>query len=503
MRKTRIFIVAIIACCVVTYAQNGKDLEDLGLNIYLPSFEAQLSIGFNYDLLKSPLDVSFEQPRGFFGFNVPIEQTMDLKSFTSYMDPTMDEMFNDTQLIKNGEDFKPRAGARQNPNITVSVDVPMIGGVASFSNIQNFYMNYQTMLGNPNIFLNPDNDSLGVSFLLRGTLNVPLTLSMSWETMTFSYAFEFNKWLKAALSLHRHVFSVDLRGKVDADLLGKYKIDVSKSGGSGIDIKPIEGELDYPSERVHGLFYGYYDAEVWSPSIALQAWRFSLITRFGLKTRAKGHLLASYALPFFIDPETFQTGIDFNDAAVFNDPDLRIGLQTNATDSVTYTTTRTVNGKKQESDLEWRMPTGITMNFDIIRDHFSVTYSKIFGDIGMKLDRIVKIRNTLESDTTIPLEKDSLVLDVGFKVDHVIMTRVAFYTAYLNLGIFGMDFRSGQRKNLLGAAMKKQSQELMIGDMAMLPVLNLGTVLGTRWQLLVEADLLPLPAVRSGVFYHF
>jgi hypothetical protein len=488
----------VTGCCMtIANAQQNSEMSDLGLNVYLPSFEAQLSIGFNYDLLKSPLDVSFEQPRGFMGFNVPVEQTLDLRSLTSYMDPAIDDMFSDTALIKNGDDFKPRAGARQNPNITVSVDVPMLGGVASFSNIQNFYMNYQTMLGNPNIFLNPNADSQGVNFLLRGTLNVPLDMSMSWETMTFSYAFEFNKWFMAALSLHRHVFSVDLRGKVDADLLGRYKIETAQGGG--VDMT-IEGELDYPSDRILGLVYGYFDAEVWSPSLALKVWRFSLISRFGINTRAKGQLLASYSLPFFIDPETFQNKIDFNDPSIFNDPDFRIGLQTNAVDSVTFTTTNTVDGKTQQSDLEWRMPTGLTMNFDIIRDHFSVTYSKLFGDIGMKLDRIVKVRNTTSGDSTVPVEKDSIVLDLGFKVDHIIMTRVALYHAHLNLGIFGMDFRSGQRENILGGAMMK---ELKLGDMAMLPVVNLGTVLGTRWQFLVELDLLPLPAVRSGVFYHF
>jgi hypothetical protein len=323
---------------------------------------------------------------------------------------------------------------------------------------------------------------------------------MSWETMTFSYAFRYNKWLTAALSLHRHVFSVDLRGKVDADLLGRYKIDVSQGNeGSGIDLKPIEGELDYSSERVHGLVYGYYDAAVWSPSLALEAWRFSMVARFGLKTRAKGNLVASYSLPFFIDPETFKPIFDSTNVDVFNDPEIRIGLQTNATDSITYTTTRTVNGKTRESDLEWRMPTGLTMNFEAVRDHISFSYTKIFGDVGMKLDRIVKVRNTIEGDTTIPVEKDSVFLDIAFKVDHVIMTRLALYHAYLNLGIFGMDLQSGKHKNILSKAMK----DMRLGDLAMLPVINLGTVLGTRWQLLFEADILPLPAVRSGVFYHF
>jgi hypothetical protein len=76
---------------------------------------------------------------------------------------------------------------------------------------------------------------------------------------------------------------------------------------------------------------------------------------------------------------------------------------------------------------------------------------------------------------------------------------LALYHAYLNLGIFGMDLQSGKHKNILSKAMK----DMRLGDLAMLPVINLGTVLGTRWQLLFEADILPLPAVRSGVFYHF
>jgi len=374
----------------------------------------------------------------------------------------------------------------------------MMGGVASFSNIQNFYMNFQTILGNPNLFLNYD--TAGINFLLRGTVNVPLDLTMSWETMSFAYAFNVNKWFMLALALNRHVFAVDLRGKVDVDLLGRYSVDPSAAGGGGVAISPVEGNLDYPSDRVHGQIFGYYNADVWSPSLAMKLWRLSVDARFGLTTRAKGSLIATYALPFFLDPETFKPSIDFGDPTSFLDPDVITGLQTNATDSLTYTTGKKSGNKTVQSDLEWTMPTGITMGFDIIRNHLSISYTKLYGNLGLKLDRVSKVTSTLGSDTVTASTNDSLVLDLGFSVDHIMVMRVALYTAYFNLGVFAMDMRSAQHNNILGNAMIKQAK---LGDAALLPVLNFGTLLGTRWQVLLDLNILPVPALRTGLVYNF
>ena len=460
----------------VLSAQNSDPLKQMGANIYLPMFQTQFTVGFNYDFLTSPLDVAFDNASGFFGFNVPIEQTVNLRSLTGFMDPAVDEMFNDTTLIRNGSEFKPQAAARQNPNFTIRVEVPLLGGVASFSNIQNFQLNYQTILGNPIFFMNPDTQ--GVNLLLRGTVNVPISLAMSWETMTFGYAYRY-KLLTMALSLSRHVFSIDLRGKVDADLLGRYNVKVSDA------LDPISGTLDYPSEKVHGEISGYYDAAVWSPTLAMEFWRFSLVSRFGIDTRAKGQLSATYSLPFFIDPETF------------NDPNLVIGLETNAVDSLTYATTRRDG---TWSELEWRMPTALTLNVDCIRDHLSLSYTKFFGEVGLKLDRIMKATSSIQGDSVLSSKSDSVIVDVGLSVDHIMLMHLALYRAYINLGAFAMDFRSGDRSNILGAAMPR---ELRLGSAAMLPIVTMGTLFGTRWQVLLELDLLPVPALRSGVFYSF
>jgi hypothetical protein len=97
-------------------------------------------------------------------------------------------------------------------------------------------------------------------------------------------------------------------------------------------------------------------------------------------------------------------------------------------------------------------------------------------------------------------QDDSLVLDLGLSVDDVMLLHLAAYTAYLNLGVFAMDLRSANRTNILGSVMMPQ---MRLGKAAMLPVLNLGTLLGSRWQVLLEVDVLPLPALRSGLVYNF
>jgi hypothetical protein len=42
-----------------------------------------------------------------------------------------------------------------------------------------------------------------------------------------------------------------------------------------------------------------------------------------------------------------------------------------------------------------------------------------------------------------------------------------------------------------------------LGKSAMIPTLNFGAALGTKLQLLLELDVLPLPALKTGVYYFF
>ena len=477
----------LIIICIQFSSVFALSTDSLNAKVNLPKFDAQIGVGFNYDLLKDPTDVSFEYPSAFFGFNVPLKTS----NLLGYMEESIDSVFSDT-MYSNGEDFKPNATARQNANVTVRVEVPMLGGVGSFSNIQNVFLKYQNVLGNPDIYLNPSNLGDGVSFLLRGTLNVPMELSLYWETMTFGYAYRLNKYFTFALNLHRHIFAMDMRGNVNVDMMGRYSIDQSsESSSENAASVSLDGEIDYPSEKMYGSAYGHFETEVWSPTLAIKAWRFSLVSRFGIDTKAKGAFNAKYSVPFFIDPETFELKYDFEDTKTISDPDVRNGLASSATDSMSYSS--------GTADLIWKMPTALTLSFDVWPKHLRLSYSKLFGEIRMKLDNIAKEQRSTESlseqDTTL----DTIVVDIGITVDHIIMVQCNLLNSFMNLGICSFDVEYGGKKHLVG----NNVPYLQFGESAMLPIINFGTDLGTKLQLHLELDILPLPALKTGIYYHF
>lgn len=484
---------------VITGKLSGAEdisVEDLNAQVRFPSFDAKISLGFNYDMLRAPTDVSFEYPKGFLGFNIPIEKSFNLRDFATYLNPAIDSVFSDTTMFSDGETFRPKGVAKQNSNITVRVDVPMLGGVASFSNTQNFYLNYQNALGNPAVFISPDSLMDGLSFLMRGTINVPVDLKTSWETMTFGYAYRINPFFTVALNLNRHLFNIDLRARGDIDILGRLKYENSQGDGNAAAGISINQELDYSSDKFYGRAYGHYEAECWTPTLGLKAWRFTVTSRFGLKKRAKGKFYAGYSIPFFVDPVTFELLYDFDDPELFNDPEFRQNLIRNAADSVIYTT-KDENGK--EPGMFWQIPTGLTLSFDVFPEVLSISYTKIFGEIKMRIDQIAREKRALESGSTRIGQFDTLSLDAGVSVDHVVILQCRIYRAFLNIGVFGMDFRHEDKENLLGSKMPY----MHMGSMAMLPIFNFGTTIGSKLQLLIEMDVVPLPAFKTGFYYYF
>jgi hypothetical protein len=75
-----------------------------------------------------------------------------------------------------------------------------------------------------------------------------------------------------------------------------------------------------------------------------------------------------------------------------------------------------------------------------------------------------------------------------------------FGSAFLNLGIFAFDVRSEDNENIVSDEVPNW---MRMGKAAMLPVLGLGGTVGSKIKLHIEGDVLPLPAVRAGIFYHF
>jgi hypothetical protein len=491
--------VCFVALFLVFSSRGGDGGLPSGLSptITPPTFNAKLTVGFNYDILRPPTDVSFDYAKGYAAFNFPFESgsLVPKETGNDLWGQISDQLSQDPS---QGQSFQPQASARQFANTTIRVDIPMLGGVASFSNIQNVYINYLNTLGNTDLRLGYDTTidnngtKMDVSLLLLGAVNVPVEASLGWETMSFGYAYRVNKDLVLAANVQRHIFRLDLLAKVDVDMLGQFS--VSQSGGSGSSGTGGLGgtpnlpnqSIDYPSSKVYGEANGHFEAEAWSASFGIKYWRFTLTSRFGVDTKARGSLVAKYYLPFFIDARTFQPSLDIQDASKLLT--MMDDFQQQKTDSVVYFSA---------DDARWKLPQGHTIAFDLIRDKVSLSYTKIFGDIQA-------YHSTSAHDSTDP-DKKRVDLDAAITIDNIIMLNCNFYSAFFNLGVFGLDMRINNDKNIIGNAIKKTKSIswMRLGDNAMLPILNLGAMLGSKTQLGFELDVLPLPAFKTGVVYHF
>jgi hypothetical protein len=477
--RTAVMVIVLALSMAVAHAQDEIPATGKAPNLY-----ANFSIGFNYDFLHPPTKVSFDYPRGYIGLNIPFRYGLH----NLYNEP-LPEQVGDF-LGDNDTTFTPIAMAQQNANKTIRVDVPMIGGVGTFANIENFYLGYRNILGEPRVEIAPDVDST-VEMFMAGMVGVPLDLSIAWETMVFGYAFQVNDNLTIALNLNRHLFVFDLHARVNVDLLGYFSVDVEPEGAdeeqmaeAGVGGIHLENDIDYSSHEVFGSARGHYEAEAWTPTIGIKFWRLGLTSRFGLKTKAPGSLEAKYQLPFFIDPETFEM-------PDFSDPDYLMNnyqrILNGDVDSIAYST---------EEPMEWEMPQGHTLTFDIVPDKLYLSYTKFFGEIRMAISGISAKRKREDLDTA---EIREVGFDVGVSVDHIAMLHGSFYNAFFNIGAFALDLRNEDTEDILPNAVP----DLRYAGGIVMPVLNFGTAMGSKMQLLLELDLLPLTALKTGLIYHF
>jgi len=523
MRRIGVFaavLAVVLAVSGPVSAQSGSGLDQPdGVGINLPSFDVRMSMGFNYDLLRPLTGVSFSYPAGYFGLNIPIGLGADIRKLIG--EKTMDDIFSDSSLFRVGDNFKPTADASQNTNSTVRVDVPMLGGVGTFAYTQNFFFNFNTALGGSSVISAyqdigemVEDEGIGGYLALRGALRIPLSLSMGWETMTFGYAYRVNNDdnLIFALNMHRHLFSLDMRLRADIDLLGHVNLranNVEFDGGAApINLSIDDDIIDFSSDKCNGSAQGRFRAEAWTPSLAVKWGRFSLTSRFGFDTKAKGSARGGFVVPRVVNLETGEVKVldDFqsltdslgnNPMVVFDMLGDESGLIPKEIDSISY---------EIREALRWKMPQGHTLAFDIIPNKFSVSYTKLFGEVNMRMDNIIRTTKVSEGGSTTDTSSwmhdkfDTLKVDLGVKMDHILMLQLNYPTFFINAGICGIEARSGDSYAFRESGLKS----LKLGDVVMvLPVLNGGVNLGTKLQLRLEADILPLPAFRTGVNYYF
>ena len=428
--------------------------------LYYPTPEghATAQIGFNYDYLRDPFEIDFEKGLGYFAINIPV----GIKAGSGMMDRYFRKI---NEGNSDGQYFTPEIKVQQFPNTTIRVDLPLLGGVATFSHINIFKADYRNNLGIPSLLYTSNAEDSGdtTDIIIRGSMNIPAEMRMGWEALSFGYAYQVTDLFAASFTMNRHSFYFDLYGNVDMDLVGTAEY---RNSMLSKDI-PIDYSL-------HSSIDGYYELQRWTPTVGLKLWRFTAIARFGFSDEAEGSLVGDYEVPFFINPKTFQPDDDLGSPQYLID-----NLDRFENNEVTHVNLST------SKPLQWEVPHGFTLKFDIVPKTLSISYTKFVGSVRLELHD-----TTSSTDSTIVNE----VIDLKSvsTVDHIIVLNGRFKYVFFNMGVFSFE-------NLLGNAdiMPQYGQGILV------PILSGGFVVGGQFEVVGELDVFPFAAVKLGIQYHF
>jgi hypothetical protein len=151
-----------------------------------------------------------------------------------------------------------------------------------------------------------------------------------------------------------------------------------------------------------------------------------------------------------------------------------------------------------KNKMKWQMPSILTLKYNIIPEHLSISYSKFIGKTSLEL---VDTTFGKYKDGKVDFLKNGLGLKASVYVDHLILLNGKVNAFYGNLGIVSVDIDFMDDKNLLGGM--REFYAVPYGKGVMVPVLSGGAIIGTKIQFLAEFDVLPFPALKTGIVYNF
>ncbi len=352
--------------------------------------------------------------------------------------------------------------------------------------IPSLYFNYIIGPGNAGIstpcdtsFSNP-RQSQNLSLFVLGDAKIPLKGPLGFETMCLSYAYTAQSDLTMTMNLFRNVFHV--RNHMNANFLDYVRMTPtsdyeSTSMLSGPVSVPARLEKDNADSVLltFSSANGQYTAEAWSYSLSIALWRFTLTSRFGIDARLQGTFMKKY-----------QVQRDSQDPRALDMLTLLSSIDNYLIDSVVYSA---------RENAKLRMPSSHTLSFDIIRDKMRISYTKTFGDMEMY--------HAFEDSLSSGNLKNTVDLDAGILFDHIVMLNVNHYPFFFNAGIFSMDVRIDNQRNLMRDGFTGNLPHIRWGDAVMIPLINMGTGFGTKTRIALELDVLPLFTLKAGMAYHF
>jgi hypothetical protein len=428
--------------------------------------DAEISGAFSYDFVKSPLGRPMGQARAQASLNLPVNVSAQAQEF-------LGEVADSAVVI-------PDLFARVSQHLNAHVDVsaPALGGIAFFAARENASLTVTGALGDTRF--NIDTALESGSVLLRGSIHLPLVFDVHWRSLTFGYAYRPRPGLSMAFQVHKHFFTARTAGDLRPDLAGRMTV-----SGEGANTSFL---VEYPDSRVYGVARGDYQGTAWSPEMGIGLGPLRLVSRMGVRMRAKGSMDIDYSVPFFIDPETFD--------ARFTEPDSFL-----AADNLG----RLLNGEtgrktmRVREDLVLTLPQSHTLSLHLLRERLSLSYTRVFGHVGIQgAGGLAGGERAEAGDGDSTLTSMGEVVDFHLFPDHVMLLAADFGWFRGSLGAHTLNIRYGGRRDVLSGL-----SLLELGGDPLVPILNFGFTWG--WPLVFSADVhvSPLPALRTGVAYGF
>lgn len=447
--------------------------------------DAELSGAFSYEFLKSPLSRPFDRGEAEISLNLPFNASAQAQHF---MGSIADSAIVVPDLF---------ARVSQDLNAQVDVSAPVFGGVAFFAARENASLRVAGALGNAAFDLDTTLAGSG-SILLRGSIHMPLLFEMHWRSLSFGYAFRPAPWLTLGFQVHKHQFTARTSGDLKPDLSGLVSV--------GGDAGNTSFQVEYPDTKVFGVADGSYQGTAWSPEMAIGVGPVRLVSRMGARMPAKGHLDVTYAVPFFIDPATFETR--------FTEPDSFL-----ATDNLG----RLLNGETGSRNIHMRdrliltLPQSHTLTVELWPEKLSLSYTKVLGHVSIHAESAGKAGITGADTAGAPFHTGSgnpgaadaeasgdeetdagEFVDLDLFPDQVLCLSGRFGWFHGDVGLHSLNVSYRNQGHLLSGLSPLEWD----GD-PLVPILDFGFTWG--YPLVFGADFFvsPLPAVRSGVSYRF
>jgi len=295
------------------------------VNTKVGAARAKFFGGASYDLLRDPTYVNFDSPTGYLSLNIPFKFEEELPAgFTESIDPAL----------------RPSLGAEQKLNLSFRIDVPMMAGVGSFGMSDNVDVGYEAELGDLGLatdtslcvtgaatdttctenFLNVETE---LGFFTR--INVPIRYRMNWRSQSFGYAMKPVGDLVLAFNMHRHVFSAKGVGSISSVVGGQIKLNtytvVELPGLDPSVTKATLADVKFNFDDVGGYIQSSYEASAWSPAFGFRWKWIGAQFRMGVTKDVKGTFEANYAVPFFINPKTFEVNLSAETFSLGGDTD--------------------------------------------------------------------------------------------------------------------------------------------------------------------------------------